>query len=216
MGTWAGKLQKRIRDMKGRATAVLWYQWMFYRIGSKCSISPPFYGHQLEHAELGYGVSIGPGCRMEVHPEERRNKQPRPILHIGDRTRLGHHVTISCHQSLFIGDEALIAGGCYISDNNHSIDPEGPRYLNQPLKGQKTIIEKGVWLGQNVCVLAGSHIGERSIIGAGSVVSGTIPAYSIAVGNPARIVKQYSFETKKWERVDSGEEPAASLMRIGS
>jgi len=130
--------------------------------------------------------------------------------------RIGHSVGISCHQSLEIGDDVLIAGGCYISDNNHSIDPEGPRYLSQPLKGQPTVIGKGVWLGHNVCVLAGSHIGERSIIGAGSVVKGVIPAYSMAAGNPARIVRQYNFETKRWERVERGNEPATPIMRIGS
>jgi len=56
-----------------------------------------------------------------------------------------------------------------------------------------------------VCVLAGSFVGERSIIGAGSVVNGYIPPYSIAVGAPARVVKSYNFETKQWDKVSKGE-----------
>jgi acetyltransferase-like isoleucine patch superfamily enzyme len=200
MIAWAGRLHKRLYDIKGRAATVLWYRLMFYRMGAKCSISSPFYPYQVENVELGYGVSIGPFCRMETHPADRRNKQPKPMLQIGNRVRIEHNVNLSCHTSLIIGDHVLIAGGCYISDNSHSIDPEGTNYLEQPLRGESTIIENHVWLGQNVCVLAGSHIGERSIVGAGSVVSGVIPPYSVAVGAPARVIKQYSFETKKWEK----------------
>ena len=104
-----------------------------------------------------------------------------------------------------IESDCLIAGGSYISDNSHSMDPEGPPYNKQALSGSETIISRGVWLGQNVCVLAGSFIGERSIIGAGSVVNGYIPPYSIAVGSPAKVVKQYDFEAKEWVRVSSTE-----------
>ena len=50
-------------------------------------------------------------------------------------------------------------------------------------------------------VLPGVTIGENSIIGANSVVTKNIPANSIAVGNPARVVKKYNFNTQKWERV---------------
>ncbi|WP_373229845.1 acyltransferase [Cohnella sp.] len=112
---------------------------------------------------------------------------------------------------MIIEDDALIAGGCYISDNNHSIDPEGPQYAEQPLTFSPTTIGKGVWLGQNVCVLAGANIGERSIIGAGSVVRGIIPPYSIAVGAPARVIKRYSFKTKQWVPAKSWKEDSGVI-----
>jgi acetyltransferase-like isoleucine patch superfamily enzyme len=124
-----------------------------------------------------------------------------PVLKIGDNTYIEHAVHIYCAESVIISDGCLIASGCMITDNNHGIDPEGALYVFQPLKSRPTLLEKGVWLGENVCVLAGSSIGERSIIGAGSVVKGDIPAFSIASGNPATIKKRYNFENKKWDKV---------------
>jgi len=63
------------------------------------------------------------------------------------------------------------------------------------------VIEDEVWLGANVVVVAGVTIGKHSVVAAGAVVTKSIPPYSVAVGNPARVIKQYNFETKKWERV---------------
>jgi acetyltransferase-like isoleucine patch superfamily enzyme len=59
-------------------------------------------------------------------------------------------------------------------------------------------IEKGCWIGEKVIILPGVNIGERSIIGAGSVVTKSIPAYSIAVGNPARVIKTWNKDSKQW------------------
>ena len=60
---------------------------------------------------------------------------------------------------------------------------------DMPLKGD-TIIGNDVWIGQNATILPGVHIGDGAIIGANSVVGSDIPPYSIAVGNPARIIRQ--------------------------
>ena len=60
------------------------------------------------------------------------------------------------------------------------------------------MIEQNVWLGEGVVVLPGVTIGENAIIGANAVVSKNIPAFSIAVGNPAKVIKTYNFEQKKW------------------
>ena len=206
----ASTIHKRIGEIKSKLFTILWYKRMFYQMGSHSSIHPPFFTRNPQYMELGHHVSIGPYCRIEVHPAPVRSKAPKPFLQIGNRVRLEHGVNVSCHQSLIIEDEVLIAGGCYIGDNNHSMDPEGPRYLLQPLSGSPVVIERGVWLGQNVCVLAGSRIGERSIIGAGSVVNGHIPPFSIAVGSPAKVVKQYCFETKEWKKVNHSSEPSSS------
>jgi acetyltransferase-like isoleucine patch superfamily enzyme len=63
------------------------------------------------------------------------------------------------------------------------------------------VVEDNVWIGANSVITAGVTIGKNAIIGAGSVVTKNIPAYSVAVGNPARVIKQYNFETAAWERV---------------
>lgn len=58
-----------------------------------------------------------------------------------------------------------------------------------PLKGD-TVVGNDVWIGQNVTVMPGVHIGDGAIIGANSVVASDIPAYSIAAGNPCRVIKK--------------------------
>ena len=67
---------------------------------------------------------------------------------------------------------------------------------------KETKISDGVWLGENVSVLPGSHIVEKTIIGANSVVNGDIPPYSIAVGSPAKVIKKYNFQNKSWEKIN--------------
>jgi acetyltransferase-like isoleucine patch superfamily enzyme len=199
------KLNKRSRQLINKLFMLLWYRFIFYKTGVRCSISQPLFTHKPEYIQLGNRVSIGPYCRIEAHPAHPGNRLLKPVVTIGDRVRIEHGVNISGQDALTIEDDVLIAGGCYISDNNHSINPEGPRYLDQPLTSAPTVIGKGAWLGQNVCILAGSFVGERSVIGAGSIVNGYIPPYSIAVGAPARVVKTFNFETKQWDKVSYGD-----------
>ena len=72
--------------------------------------------------------------------------------------------------------------------------------MEQKFSAQDVKIGNGCLIGEKVSILSGVTIGEKCIIGAGSIVTKSIPSYSIAVGNPARIIKQYNFYTKRWER----------------
>ena len=63
-------------------------------------------------------------------------------------------------------------------------------------------IENNVWIGANSVVLPGVQIGNHSVIGAGSIITKDIPPYSVAVGNPARIVKRYDMDLKEWVKVN--------------
>lgn len=155
-----------------------------------------------ENIYISEHCQIGPYCRLETFPNYG-NQKSYPKLIIKDKVSLQHAVHIYCKESVIIEEGCLIASGCMITDNNHGIDPRGPRYVKQPLNSRPTIIEKEVWLGENVCVLAGSKIGKRSIIGSNSVVKGIIPEYAIAVGNPAKVIKKYNFDMNSWDRVNN-------------
>ena len=68
-------------------------------------------------------------------------------------------------------------------------DAETPSRDNMPLKGD-TVVGNDVWIGQNVTVLPGVHIGDGAVIGLNSTVTRDIPAYTIAAGNPARVIRK--------------------------
>ena len=67
-------------------------------------------------------------------------------------------------------------------------------------KGQVTIKE-GCWIGFGVQIMSGVTIGKQSVVAAGSIVTKSIPDYSVAGGNPAKILKRFNFEKNQWERV---------------
>lgn len=85
---------------------------------------------------------------------------------------------------VIIGDNCLIGPGVKIISANHD-----PSNYQQWLKDVPIVIEKNCWIGANAVILPGVTIGEHSVIGAGAVVTCHIPANSIAVGNPARVLR---------------------------
>ena len=135
----------------------------------------------------------------------------RPNIIVGDFTyysgtdfesRVTHHYD-------FIGDRLIIGKFCQIAAGvefvmngaNHQMnaastypfyvmgwDMDPPPSERLPLKGD-TVVGNDVWIGQNVTILPGVHIGDGAIIGLNSVVASDIPAYAVAIGNPARVVR---------------------------
>lgn len=121
-----------------------------------------------------------------------------PKLTIGDGCHITRNLTIQCAGYIEIGKDVLIASNVLIIDYNHGSDPEKSDYLQQNLLVKSVVIGDACWIGQNVIILPGVTIGEHSIIGAGSIVTKSVPPYSIAVGNPAKCIKQFDFSIKKW------------------
>ena len=104
----------------------------------------------------------------------------------------GSNSTIVCRKSIYIGENVMLGGSCKIWDNDfHPLDPvkrindPNNNYNAKPIK-----IGNNVFIGGSTLILKGSIIGNNSVIGAGSVVSGNIPANEIWAGNPARFVRK--------------------------
>ena len=118
---------------------------------------------------------------------------PEATLEIGARTILGYMNLISVAQRVSIGNDCLFAGEVKILDNNsHSLDFEDRR-RHAPLAPEHVapvVIEDDVWIGTNCIVLKGVTIGRGAVVAAGAVVTRDVPAFTVAAGNPARIVKQ--------------------------
>ncbi len=100
-----------------------------------------------------------------------------------------------------IGENSICAQNCFISGESHIFQDASKDFLRQGVETKRVVIGKNVWIGSNAAILLGVKIGDNSIIGAGSTVVEDIPPYSVAVGNPARVIKRYNFETRKWDRV---------------
>lgn len=155
----------------------------------------------LENIFVGAGTTILSHSRLQTY--NFSGEESGRIL-IGDGCYIGFNFTVlsADGKEVKIGNQVLIASDVLISNENHGIDPESDiPYMDQPLTAKSVEIGNGCWLGEKVCILPGVTVGEKSIIGAGSVVTRDVPPYSIAAGNPARIIKQYNFSTHCWEKV---------------
>ena len=98
---------------------------------------------------------------------------------------------INCAESVQIGSYVLIGAGCLITDSNHhSLDwEERCLFGDRNIKNAPVVICDYVFIGAKTIVLKGVTIGEKSIIQAGSVVVNNIPANCIAGGNPCKVIK---------------------------
>ena len=94
------------------------------------------------------------------------------------------------HESVRIGNNVKIGGCVLITDTDaHPMDYVARRSSNECTKSAPVVIEDDVWVGAHCIILKGVTIGARSIIGAGSVVTKSIPADCVAAGNPCKVIK---------------------------
>ena len=158
-----------------------------------------------KNIRLGKGFTCGHGCRIEAC--NYGLSKGELSLCIGDNVEINDFVHISAFSKIDIGDDVLIASKVYISDLNHGNVGDGEVYditvphRLQQVHARPIAIEENVWIGESVCILGGVTFGKGSIVGAMSVVTKSIPPHSIAVGNPAKVIKQYNSDSKSWERI---------------
>jgi maltose O-acetyltransferase len=114
--------------------------------------------------------------------------EPGASLEIGERSLVNFGTSIVAHERISIGARALIGTHCLILDTAfHELDPE--RRLQRPAPKPITIGDN-VWLGARVIVMPGVTIGDDAAIGAGSIVTHDIPSRTLALGSPARVVRE--------------------------
>ena len=94
-----------------------------------------------------------------------------------------------------IGDHCMFANGCFITDAGHRFDdPHTPVPWQGFVTKGPTRIGDNVWCGAHVVVTSGVTIGERCVIGANSVVTADVPAFSLAAGAPARVLRAIEYD----------------------
>jgi acetyltransferase-like isoleucine patch superfamily enzyme len=152
----------------------------------------PVHGNVLEallegRLEIGANTLLEPGVWITAPGAAR--------VRIGSGTFLNLGVMVASLALVEIGDHCMFANGCYISDASHRFDdPTKPVTWQGFTSKGPTRIGDNVWCGTNVVVTSGVTIGERSVIGANSVVTTDIPAFSVAAGAPARVLRTITYE----------------------
>lgn len=151
------------------------------------------------HIYIESNVFIWYGSRIEA-----LNGRPGAArITIGRDTVIQPYVHIGAVDSVSIGKGVLVASGVYVTDHDHSFhDINRPPISNRQLIAAPVVIGDYSWLGERAMVLKGVEIGEHCVIGAGAIVTKSIPSYCVAVGVPARVVRRYSIEDKRWVSVE--------------
>jgi len=139
--------------------------------------------HGVERMELGRGVYVGPDSWLQTIGDGR--------LVVGDRVSLSARVTLSAVASVVVEDGALLAGGVYVADHDHAFDRSDLPVRDQGVANvAPVVIGAGSWLAQHVVVTSGVRIGRGTVVGANSVVTTDLPDRVVAVGAPARVVRE--------------------------
>ncbi|MGD9985239.1 acyltransferase [Pseudonocardia sp.] len=163
-----------------------------------------FLGRRVElHARPGYGrleigrwVHIGDGNSIRCHEGS---------LRIGDKVVLGKDNTVNCYLDVEIGAATIVADWVYVTDFDHRVEDVTVPIKDQGIVKAPVRIGPDCWLGVKSTVLRGTRIGRGAVLGAHAVARGDIPEFSIAVGAPARVVRN---------RVDDHEAAAAHRAAI--
>ena len=142
--------------------------------------------------EIGENTMIGPHVALSAGMAPGQECLSQPVVRIGDRCLIGRGSGIVGHFSIDIGDDVWTGHHIYITDQNHGYDNVDVPISQQSMPEKPVRIGSGSWLGHGTVVLPGADIGEHVVIGANSVVTGSIPSFSVAVGAPARVVKSMS------------------------
>lgn len=157
-----------------------------------------------QHLKIfGKNISIGDYATLITAPDKRIDLSTWETDKINGELQLGKYILISpgtsirSAQKIVIGDSTMIASDVTITDSDWHDIYDRTDYVASP---KEVIIQENVWIGEKSLILKGSKIGKNSIIGAGSVVSGEVPANVIFAGNPAKQIKKLdekSFKTRE-------------------
>lgn len=164
------------------------YAWLITKIIYRNArlIRRPFYIRGKSDFQYGRGLTTGHGCRFDLPGKNKKT------LFIGNNCEIGDYVHIVAHEKVIIGNDCLLASKIFISDTNHGISKDANmRKLSpnaRPLITKPVVIGNNVWIGENVCILAGTTIGHNVIIGANAVVVKDIPDDTVVGGIPAHII----------------------------
>jgi len=173
----------------------------------------------VERITIGADTLISAGASLAAAPEHGYRGDTTPMIEIGSRVWAAQGLSVVAHRHIEIGDDVWLGPGVHITDADHDpSDPTVPIGLRMEL-AQPVRIGDGSWLGTGVVVLPGVTIGDHVTVGANSVVCDDLPSYTVAVGSPARVVRQLhdaSPLVTAADDDDDDDEPGADVVALRS
>jgi len=208
VGRWTGEVLQRGYALAQRVGSIgpdHRRARQFRSFGSGSAICFPvtaLYGER--YIRVGARTIIGPHCTLSAGVSPSHELDRDTVVSIGAGCLIGRGSGIVAHESIEIGDDVFTGHHVYITDANHGYEDPSVPIGRQFAAPRPVTIGAGSWLGHGTIVLPGARIGAHVVIGAGSVVTGEIPDFSVAVGVPARVVRRYDPDDpdRGWFAVD--------------
>lgn len=136
------------------------------------------------------GITLGNGVWLNERVYLDTESADTGYIKIEDKVYIGTGTTLFGHKGLEIGDNVLLAQNITLTPYSHIFDDPERNIITQGGHSEKVTIGRDSYIGMGVDIMYSGNIGEGSVVGAGSVVVKSIPPYSVAVGNPAKVIKK--------------------------
>jgi acetyltransferase-like isoleucine patch superfamily enzyme len=162
-----------------------------------CDLSRPI----SKHVYLGDDVYVARDVWFNIAPGSE-GKEPKIVL--GPGCKIGRRATLSSRNQIILEADVLLAPSVLIMDHNHEFyDTQLPIHAQGVTEGGKIVIERNCWLGTGaviVCNHGELRVGRNSVVGANAVVTKSFPPFSVIAGNPAKLLKTYDEQARKWSK----------------
>jgi acetyltransferase-like isoleucine patch superfamily enzyme len=189
------------RRSTGREAAA----WRRAHVGASSYIDCSVQVLGWKQVRVGHHSVISEGSWLNINDRE----VDAPVIVIGNNCYIGRRNFLSAGAAIRIGDYCFTGVNCNFLGSDHVYTSPFAPYVTTGTTTDTTIeIGPNCWLGAAVSVLKGVKIGYGSIVGAASVVTRDVPAFSVVVGNPARLVRRYDVQRQAW--VDAADYPASA------
>lgn len=169
----------------------------FGSYGKNNSISYDLSCNNPQNIFIGNNNQIGSHSHFVVILNYQEQSLDGRIV-IGDNCLFTGSIRITSAKSITIGNNVLIGPNVSIYDCNHGFDPNKEDYINQPITYKEVVICNSCFIGERSVILPGVTIGEKAVVGAGSIVTKDVPPFSMVAGNPAKIIKIFNKDINKW------------------
>jgi acetyltransferase-like isoleucine patch superfamily enzyme len=151
---------------------------------------------------IGAATTIGKDCHFGISAPDRQ-KPGDPVISIGENCVIVRRVQISARNCVHVERDVVLAANVLVMDHNH-----GYENINLPIRDQgdtpggRIRIEQGCWVGHGAAIVCSSGelvLGRNCVVAANALVTKSFPPYSVIVGNPARVVRQYDPAKGSWQ-----------------